>query len=82
MRSASSPESFAAGEWVLNFQFGGIDPECFELADLSFVNHGPNVDPASLPRSPPRRYRGHEPDAPWRAEALARIENFLKNHKR
>ena len=73
-----SPESFAAGEWVLNFQFGGIDPECFELADLSFVNHGPNVDPASLPRSPPRRYRGHEPDAPWRAEALARIDRIRK----
>ena len=73
-----SPESFKAGEYVFNIQFGGIDPECFEIADLAFVNHGPDVDPASLPRTPPRRYTGHEPDAPWRAEALARIERIRK----
>ena len=73
-----SPQSFKAGEYVFNLQFGGLDPQCFEIADLAFVNHGPAADPAALPRSPRRRYTGHEPDAPWRAEALARIERIRK----
>ena len=73
-----SPETFAAGEYVFNIQFGGIDPQCFEIADLAFVDYGPDADPASLPRSPKRRYTGHEPDAPWRAEALARIDRIRK----
>ena len=74
-----SPQTFRAGEYVFNLQFGGLDPQCFEIADLAFVNHGPDADPGAFPSTPPRRYTGHEPDAPWRAEALARIERIRKD---
>ena len=52
-----SPETFKAGEYVFNIQFGGIDPQEFEIADLAFVNHGPDADPASLPRDTELRRR-------------------------
>lgn len=72
-----SPESFAANQYAFNFQFG-LDPQTFELGGLSLYNYGPSVDPALLPQTPAQLYAGHEPDAPWRAEALARIETLRK----
>ena len=47
------------------------------MANVSLVNHGPDVDPASLPRTI-RRYPGFEPDAAWRRSARDRIDRIRK----
>lgn len=48
-----------------------------EIADLRLINYGASYDIKSLPRSTVQ-YRGREPDAKWRKEALARIEDIRK----
>ncbi|MFM8413512.1 MAG: endo-1,4-beta-xylanase [Planctomycetota bacterium] len=64
----------AAGEVQAALRFG-FAPQCVELANLMLVNHGPDVDPASLPRTV-RRYPGFAADAPWRKAAAERIERI------
>ena len=48
-----------------------------EIAELQLINYGPDDDIASLPRSTVN-YKGREPDAQWRKDALARIEKIRK----
>lgn len=48
-------------------------PQRFELGPVTFINCGPEVKLADLPRSVVR-YGGDEPDAPWRRAAAERIE--------
>lgn len=55
----------------------GFAPQTVEVANLALVNHGPDVDPATLPRTI-RRYPGFEADAPWRAAARDRIDRIRK----
>jgi len=50
-----------------------------EIADLQLINYGANFDIATLPRSTVN-YKGREPDAQWRKDALARIEKIRKGN--
>ncbi len=54
---------------------GGV--QIVEIARLQLLNYGPDYDLAKLPR-PILSYEGREPDAPWRKEALERIERLRK----
>jgi GH35 family endo-1,4-beta-xylanase len=69
-------KSLAAGAAQATLRFG-FAPQTVEVADLALVNHGPDVDPATLRRTV-RRYPGFAADAPWRAEAARRIERLRK----
>ncbi len=66
----------AAGEGGIRFRLG-YDPQTIEIADVRLLNFGSRVKLADLPFTP-NTYRGREPQAPWRAEAAARIENLRK----
>ena len=48
-----------------------------QIAQLQLINYGADYDIAALPKSTVN-YRGREPDAPWRKDALARIEELRK----
>ena len=48
-----------------------------QIADFQLINYGPNYDIATLPKSTVM-YAGREVNAPWRKEALARIEKIRK----
>lgn len=71
---ADKAEAAGAAQVALRF---GFAPQAVEVTGLRLVNHGPGVDPGSLPRTV-RRYPGFEADAAWRAEAARRIERIRK----
>jgi len=56
----------------------GFGQQTVEIAGLSLTNLGPNADVNALPRTR-YTYAGREPDAPWRANADARIEQHRKS---
>lgn len=58
---------------AISFQVAGRR-QTLELAGIRLINYGREVPLASMPR-PYVHYPGREPDAPWRKEALARIES-------
>lgn len=68
-------DDYGAGEAMLCFGFG-YKPQVAELADVSLVNHGPDVDP-DIFRSDVR-YEGMEDDASWRKTAAERIDRIRK----
>ena len=68
---------YAPGEASFNFQVGFDRDQVIEIADLRMVDLGPEVEPRTLPISK-STYPGRETDAPWRAEALQRIEQIRK----
>ncbi len=55
----------------------GYHPQVFELAGLKVTNYGSQVKIGDLPQTK-LTYAGEEPDAPWRKEALDRIEKIRK----
>ncbi len=59
----------------------GYGRQTVELETLRVMRFGPEVALGDLPRTRPT-YAGHEADAPWRAEALARIERIRKGELR
>lgn len=69
-------ESLAAGEAQVTFHLA-FCPQTVEFGGMTLLNFGPNFDIARLPRNR-ETYAGREPDAPWRADALARIERIRK----
>ncbi|HEX2730613.1 MAG TPA: endo-1,4-beta-xylanase [Polyangiaceae bacterium] len=69
-------EDYGAGEGQFVFRMGYPD-QTIELADISLENYGQQLTLADMPKTK-LTYPGREPDAPWRAEAQARIE---KNRK-
>jgi len=69
-------QAAAAAEAQATLRFG-FAPQVVEIANLALVNHGPDVDPESLPRTI-RRYPGFEADAAWRAAARERIDRVRK----
>ncbi len=69
-------QAAAAGEAQVALRFG-FAPQTVEIANLALENHGPDVDPQSLPRMI-RRYPGFEPGAAWRAAARERIDQVRK----
>jgi endo-1,4-beta-xylanase len=62
---------YGPGEAQVALRFG-FAPQSVEVAGLALVNHGPQVDPATL-RTTARRYDGFAADAPWRQAAARRI---------
>lgn len=52
-------------------------PQRFEIGPITFLNCGPDVKTADLPRTAVQ-YAGSEPDAPWRKAAAERIDKFRK----
>lgn len=67
---------YAAGEIGVFFGFG-FPAQTIELTDVSLIHYGARVAFADLPRTR-ITYLGASPDAPWRREALARIEQIRK----
>ncbi|EIP99637.1 beta-1,4-xylanase [Opitutaceae bacterium TAV1] len=71
------PRDFPAGAAEVSFGFG-YQKQAVEIADLAIFHYGNRVAFDALPRTRPT-YPGRDPAAPWRAEALARIERFRKS---
>ena len=69
-------EDHVGGEIGVFFGFG-FHAQTIELADVSLTHFGTAVAFADLPRTR-ITYPGSAPDAPWRREALARIEQLRK----
>lgn len=69
--------NLAAGEAALEFGLG-FRPQTIEFAKLELRNYAQTAQVADLPRTR-YNYGGREADAPWRAEALARIEKIRKS---
>lgn len=69
-------ESRDAGKSAIVF-FLGYLPQIVEIADVKLSSFGKNFDASTLRNSEPR-YKGAEPDAPWRAAAQERIERIRK----
>ncbi len=67
---------FAAGAPTVGFQIG-YDNQTLDLADFTLTNYAKTVPLADLPRTK-IAYQGEEANAPWRAEAAARIEALRK----
>ncbi len=66
--------SFGPGEWQVSLHLGSIWQD-IEFAEVSLARMPPGTDVGTLPRTL-TSYRGRAPDAPWRAEALERIERI------
>lgn len=62
---------------AFSFQFG-LEPQTFEIGGVELYNYGQDADISKFPVVKPELYAGHEPDAPWRAEAAERIEKIRK----
>lgn len=59
--------------------FFGYAVQTIEIADIHYWNYKKTISIDSLPQMKVY-YPGMEPDAPWRAEAEARIEKFRKGN--
>lgn len=68
--------SYAKGHAFFLFQFG-YKRQTVEVGGVEAIHYGRSRDLASLPRTR-FSYEGREADAPWRTEALARIEKLRK----
>ncbi|MCW5940643.1 MAG: endo-1,4-beta-xylanase [Fimbriimonadaceae bacterium] len=68
-------EGYGAPDAALkvNVNYG---PQRFEIRSIRLVNHGAKKDLTGIETIQP--YAGEAPDAPWRAEAAARIEKYRK----
>ena len=70
-------DNYAPGGAELAFGFG-FKRETIELGGIEILHYGRRVAPAALPRTR-FTYAGREPEAAWRQEALARIEQIRKS---
>ncbi len=69
-------ENLDAGKSHVSFRMG-YGPQSYELADFKLTTYGDKVKVSDLPQTK-AGYAGMEADAPWRAEAAARIEKIRK----
>lgn len=67
---------FAPREAVINLRFG-FKHQSVEIGGISAIHYGRSLELDSLPRTR-ISYVGREPGAPWRQEALDRIERIRK----
>jgi endo-1,4-beta-xylanase len=70
-------EDYAKHGAELGFGFG-FKRETVEIGGIEVLHYGDRIAPAALPRTR-FTYAGREPDAAWRKEALARIEQVRKS---
>jgi endo-1,4-beta-xylanase len=67
------------GKGGLELSFGfGFKRETVEIGGIELLHYGRSLEPAALPKTR-FTYAGREPDAAWRREALARIEQVRKS---
>lgn len=71
-------DDYAALETELTFGFG-FKRQVVEIGGIEVLDFGDKVGLAALPKTK-FTYAGREPDAPWRQEALARIEQVRKSN--
>jgi endo-1,4-beta-xylanase len=71
-----SVHDFPAGQARISFNTG-FDRQTIEIGGIEVYNLGTTTKLESLPRTR-ITYKGREADAPWRKEALARIEKIRK----
>lgn len=57
--------------------FLGFQEQIIEIAELQLLSYGTDFDIKKIPDTIPK-YRGQEPDAPWRTEANKRIDQHRK----
>lgn len=69
--------NYAPGEAQLAFRLGYSTPQTIEFGGITLENFGKQLALADLPKSK-ITYPGMAPDAPWRAQAEARIEQYRK----
>jgi endo-1,4-beta-xylanase len=71
-------EAYASGQFSINFGFGeGDRPRVLDLAGVEVIWYGKTRTLAEMPRTS-FNYDGRAADAPWRAEAAARIDQYRK----
>lgn len=70
-------EDYGANESAVGI-FLGFQEQIIEIADLQLLSYGTDFDIKKIPDTIPK-YRGQEPDAPWRIEADQRIEQYRKD---
>jgi GH35 family endo-1,4-beta-xylanase len=77
--SAVMPRDVNPADAKLELFLGGSHQQVVDVGGVAVINLGPGVDPDTLPQTHfDYDYDGREPDAEWRAEALARIEKHRK----
>ena len=69
-------QGFAAGQSHLTFHLGET-VQSIEIAGIELIDFADRVALEDLPRTE-LTYEGQAPDAPWRAEAQARIDRYRK----
>ncbi|HYD84133.1 MAG TPA: hypothetical protein VEA63_08760, partial [Opitutus sp.] len=70
--------SHASGAFNINFGFGApVRPQVLELGGVEAIWYGTSRTLAEMPRTA-FQYDGRAADAPWRAAAAARIEQYRK----
>lgn len=70
--------SYASGTFNINFGFGApVRPQVLELGGVEAIWYGTSRTLAEMPRTA-FQYDGRAADAPWRAAAAARIEQYRK----
>lgn len=70
-------DDYGKGGLELGFGFG-FKRETVEIGGIELLHYGRSLEPAALPKTR-FTYAGREPDAAWRREALARIEQVRKS---
>ena len=73
----AATQDLAADKSKFSFWWGGNKPATFEVRSVSVRNYKTALALEALPRTI-STYQGQEADAPWRAEAAARIEKYRK----
>ncbi len=63
--------------YAINFRLGGTKPQTLQFGKFQLLNYRHKQKLEQLPATE-TYYQGMEPEAPWRAEAAARIEKFRK----
>ncbi len=76
VRAFKAAADFDLKKGNLSLHLGSAEP-VIEIADLRVINYGAEVKVADLPKSKVT-YKGRDPKAAWRKEALARIEEIRK----
>lgn len=76
VRAFKAPSDFEIKNGNVSLHLGAAGP-VIEIADLQIINYGRDVALSDLPKSRVT-YPGREKNAPWRKEALARIEKIRK----
>ncbi|HMR90632.1 MAG TPA: endo-1,4-beta-xylanase, partial [Saprospiraceae bacterium] len=71
-------KAYAAGKMNIGLHLAS-QIQNFDIAGLTVLNYGSTYNISQFPSSL-GEYEGYEADAPWRAEAAARIENIRKSN--